>query len=111
VASTADLLAAIEDSNATVITAIRRAGGLLGDVLATVVNFANPDAVLLGGALAGCEAFVAAARGALYERCLPLATRQLRIDTVLGGADAGLLGAGSLALESVLDQALRGESR
>jgi predicted NBD/HSP70 family sugar kinase len=111
VASTADLLAATEDSNATVITAIRRAGGLLGDVLATVVNFANPDAVLLGGALAGCEAFVAAARGALYERCLPLATRQLRIDTVLGGADAGLLGAGSLALESVLDQALRGESR
>ncbi|MEV6605237.1 ROK family transcriptional regulator [Kutzneria sp. NPDC051319] len=111
VASTADVLAASEDANATVITAIRRAGGLLGEVLATVVNFANPDAVLLGGALAGAEAFVAAARGALYERCLPLATRRLRIDTVLGGVDAGLLGAGSLALESVLDEALRGESR
>ncbi|EWM11368.1 ROK family protein [Kutzneria sp. 744] len=110
-ASTADVLAASEDANATVITAIRRAGGLLGEVLATVVNFANPDAVLLGGALAGAEAFVAAARGALYERCLPLATRRLRIDTVLGGVDAGLLGAGSLALESVLDEALRGESR
>ena len=109
VLSTSDLLAATED--VTVITAVRRAGGLLGEVLATVVNFANPDAVLLGGALAGCEAFVAGARGALYERCLPLATRRLRIDTVFGGADAGLLGAGSLALESVLDGALRGESR
>lgn len=93
------------------ITAVRRAGGLLGEVLATVVNFANPDAVLLGGALAGSEPFVAAVRGALYERCLPLTTRRLRIDTVLGGADSGLLGAGSLALESVLDEAIRGEPR
>lgn len=111
VASTADVLAATEDANATVITAVRRAGGLLGEVLATVVNFANPDAVLLGGALAGSEPFVAAVRGALYERCLPLATRRLRIDTVLGGADSGLLGAGSLALESVLDEVLREEGR
>ena len=111
VASTADVLAATEDANATVITAVRRAGGLLGEVLATVVNFANPDAVLLGGALAGSEPFVAAVRGALYERCLPLATRRLRIDTVLGGADSGLLGAGSLALESVLDEAIREERR
>ena len=111
VGSTADVLAATEDANATVITAVRRAGGLLGEVLATVVNFANPDAVLLGGALAGSEPFVAAVRGALYERCLPLATRRLRIDTVLGGADSGLLGAGSLALESVLDEVLREERR
>ncbi|MFC0436084.1 ROK family transcriptional regulator [Kutzneria buriramensis] len=110
-ASTADVLAATEDADARVITAVRRAGGLLGEVLATVVNFANPDGVLLGGALAGCEAFVAAVRGALYERCLPLATRRLRIDIVYGGADSGLLGAGSLAMESVLDEAIREEAR
>src|SRR5882757_3352919 len=101
--STADVMAAAEDAHPTVTTAVRGAGLLLGEVLSTVVNFANPDAVLLGGALAGSEVYMAAVRGALYERCLPLATRQLRIERVADGADAGLLGAGTWALEQVFD--------
>ncbi|WP_279581237.1 ROK family protein [Fodinicola feengrottensis] len=104
-ADTAAVMAAAEDAEPTVTTAVRQAGLLVGEVLATVVNFANPDAVLLGGVLSGSEAFVAAVRGALYERCLPLATSALRIDRVRGGPDAGLVGAGVLALEAALEQA------
>lgn len=103
--SAAEVMALAEDGHPAVTTAVRRAGLLLGEVLATVINFANPDAVLLGGVLSGSEALVAAVRGALYERCLPLATRELRIDRVRSGADAGLIGAGVLALEDVFDEA------
>jgi predicted NBD/HSP70 family sugar kinase len=103
VANTADVMSAAEDAHPTVTTAVRTAGLLLGEVLATVVNFANPDAVLLGGLLAGSEVYMAAVRGALYERCLPLATRELRIERVPAGADAGLIGAGTWALERVFD--------
>jgi predicted NBD/HSP70 family sugar kinase len=108
VAGTAEVMAAAEHGHPTATTAVRRAGLQLGEVLANVVNFANPDAVLLGGALSGSEAFVAAVRGALYERCLPLATRELRIDRVRAGADAGLYGGGALALAEVFDEAVRG---
>lgn len=104
-ADTAAVMAAAEDAEPTVTTAVRRAGLQVGEVLATVVNFANPDAVLLGGVLSGSEAFVAAIRGALYERCLPLATSELRIDRVRSGADAGLVGAGVLALEEAFERA------
>ncbi|GAA4658414.1 MULTISPECIES: ROK family transcriptional regulator [Amycolatopsis] len=106
-ASAAEVMAAAENAHPEVTPAVRRAGLLLGEVLATVVNFANPDAVLLGGALSGAEAFVAAVRGALYERCLPLATRELRIDRVRTGADTALVGAGALTLEEVFDEAVR----
>ncbi|MBB4688947.1 ROK family transcriptional regulator [Amycolatopsis jiangsuensis] len=107
VESTAEVMATAEDGHPVATTAVRRAGLQLGEVLATVVNFSNPDEVLLGGALSGSEAFVAAVRGALYERCLPLATRELRIDRVRFGADAGLYGAGALALDEVFDRAIR----
>ncbi|GAA3586592.1 ROK family protein [Amycolatopsis ultiminotia] len=107
VETTAQVVATAEDGHPAATTAVRRAGLQLGEVLATVVNFGNPDEVLLGGALSGSEAFVAAVRGALYERCLPLATSELRIDRVRFGADAGLYGAGALALDEVFDQAIR----
>ncbi|MGW4485749.1 ROK family protein [Amycolatopsis sp. NPDC004368] len=107
VGSTAEVMATAEDGHPAATTAVRRAGLQLGEVLATVVNFGNPDEVLLGGALSGSEAFVAAVRGALYERCLPLATRELRIDRVRFGPDAGLYGAGALVLDEVFDEAIR----
>jgi predicted NBD/HSP70 family sugar kinase len=70
-------------------------------VLSTVVNFFNPHAVLLTGSLATIEPFVAAVRGALYERCLPMATQNLEVAVASAGAAAGALGAGQLALQAV----------
>ena len=63
--------------------------------------------MLLGGVLSGSEAFVAAVRGALYERCLPLATKELRIERVKAGANAGLYGASAIVLDEVFDEATR----
>ena len=111
VRDTTEVMSAAENGDPTVTTAVRLAGLHLGEVLATVVNFANPDAVLLGGVLSGSEAFVAAVRGALYERCLPLATRELRIERVRSGANSGLYGASAIVLDEVFDDAIRARTR
>ncbi|WFB07266.1 ROK family transcriptional regulator [Streptomyces sp. LX-29] len=97
----ADVLRLVADGEPNATTLVRRAGRDIGAVLSVVVNFFNPEAVILGGALAGAEPLVAAVRGALYERCLPMATRELSITAARGGADAGLLGAGRLALREL----------
>ncbi len=38
----------------------------------------------------------------VYERCLPLATRDLKIDATRAGPNAAILGAGSLLRDVVL---------
>ncbi|CAM5584500.1 ROK family protein OS=Streptomyces rimosus subsp. rimosus (strain ATCC / DSM 40260 / JCM 4667/ NRRL 2234) OX=1265868 GN=SRIM_035175 PE=3 SV=1 [Streptomyces rimosus subsp. rimosus] len=67
------------------------------------MNFFNPQAVVLGGALSAAEPLVAAVRGVLYERCLPMATSELSVVPGRGerGPDAGLLGAGHAALREL----------
>ncbi|QKW06105.1 ROK family transcriptional regulator [Streptomyces sp. NA04227] len=99
---TAALLDRISDGDPRATTLVRTAGRHIGSVLSVVVNFFNPQAVVLGGALATAEPLVAAVRGVLYERCLPLATAELDITTTLTGPDAGLLGAGLTALDQAL---------
>ncbi|MFC4913911.1 ROK family protein [Actinomadura gamaensis] len=79
--------------------AVRNAGRLIGDVLTALVNFFNPDALVIGGSLSNAEPLVATIRGAIYERCLPLATRNLEISTSRSGRDASILGAGHLLLD------------
>lgn len=67
-----------------------------------VVNFFNPQAVLLGGALGGSDPLLAAVRGTLYERALPLNTQELEIGTCRTGIDAGIIGAGLSGLQAAL---------
>ncbi|GAA0464217.1 ROK family transcriptional regulator [Streptomyces olivaceiscleroticus] len=98
--SAADILRLVEHCEPRATTLVRQAGRHIGAVLSVVVNFFNPEAVVLGGALSGAEPLVAAVRGVLYERCLPMATSELTITAASGGPDAGLTGAGLAALRS-----------
>ncbi|MGB8945625.1 MAG: ROK family protein, partial [Streptomyces sp.] len=102
VADTTELLRLVADGDPQATTLVRTAGRHIGTVLSVVVNFFNPQAVALGGVLATAEPLVAAVRGVLYERCLPLATADLEITTTVTGRDAGLLGAGLTALRQNL---------
>ncbi|NDZ99701.1 ROK family protein, partial [Streptomyces sp. SID10116] len=105
VSDTGDLLRLVADGDPQATTLVRTAGRHIGTVLSVVVNFFNPQAVALGGVLATAEPLVAAVRGVLYERCLPLATADLEITTTVTGVDAGLLGAGLTALSKHLPTA------
>jgi predicted NBD/HSP70 family sugar kinase len=98
VGSTADVVRLAHDGDPEVSALVRAAGGHLGAVLCTVVNFVNPGAVYLGGALSSVEPFVAAVRGRVYEGSHPIATGHLVIDATVTGPDAGVLGMGRLAV-------------
>ncbi|MEO3747483.1 ROK family transcriptional regulator [Plantactinospora sp. B5E13] len=94
--TTRDIMTAVGNADPTVVTMVRTAGGLLGVALSGLVNFLNPDAVVIGGALSSLDVYVAAARGMLYERCLPSMTQSLMIEASIAGPDAALVGLGHL---------------
>lgn len=105
VRDTGALLQLVADGDPQATTLVRTAGRHIGAVLSVVVNFFNPQTVAIGGILATAEPLVAAVRGVLYERCLPLASAELEITPTVTGRDAGLLGAGLTALRQHLTSA------
>ncbi|KIH96409.1 ROK family transcriptional regulator [Streptomonospora alba] len=82
---------------------VREAGRDIGDVLAGLVNFFNPEAIVMGGVLAQAhEPLLAGVREAIYQRSLPLATHRLTVIPTGTGEAGGALGAGRLAIDHVL---------
>ena len=68
-----------------------------------MVNLINPSVVVIGGRLADSgEHLLAGIREVVYRRSLPLATESLRIVSSRAGAEAGVLGAASMAITHVL---------
>ncbi len=84
---------------------LREAGVAIGGVLAGVLDFFNPQVLVLDGPLSRSAPLVAAIQGVVYERCLPLSTRGLEIAVSTAGADAGVRGLLALLLARVLDPA------
>ncbi|MFI2362505.1 ROK family protein [Promicromonospora sp. NPDC019610] len=105
VAGTADVLALVRDAEPVATTLTRTAGRHLGAALCTVVNFFNPGAVYLGGALSTLEPFVSAIRSQIYEGAHPLMTRDLVIAPSGLGADANLVGVGRLLEDALVPHA------
>lgn len=101
---TSDILRLVQNGEPHATTLVRQAGRHIGAVLSVVVNFFNPEAVVLGGALSRAEPLVAAVRGVLYEQCLPMATSDLSIVASSCGPDVGLLGVGHAALRELSAQ-------
>ncbi|MCZ9883274.1 ROK family transcriptional regulator [Arthrobacter sp. B2a2-09] len=97
-----DVVLQVNNGDPHTTTRVRTAGRILGQTLSIVVNFVNPDVVVLGGGLSQLEPYVAAVRSQLYESCHPLATKNIVIEASLAGSQAGLLGAGQLCLRTVL---------
>ncbi|MCP8896935.1 ROK family transcriptional regulator [Shinella daejeonensis] len=82
---------------------IARAGALIGQMLASVVNFFNPSHVFLGGGVADLGPLLfAAIRQRVHRRSPALSIRHLEISALPFVADAGLIGAGVLAIRESL---------
>jgi predicted NBD/HSP70 family sugar kinase len=103
VTDAAGVLALARDAEPVSARMLRDAGRSTGEVLATIVNFFNPDTLVLGGSLSRAEPYVASLRSTLYERCLPLATDSLRVVTTTTGRLAGVIGGAQLMLEHLFD--------
>jgi predicted NBD/HSP70 family sugar kinase len=82
---------------------VRLAAQRIGEVLASLVSFYNPDTIVLGGSIASLhDDLLADIRAAVYRRALPLATRTVAIETTLLGRRAGIEGARRRAVHHLL---------
>lgn len=82
---------------------VQRAGSLIGQMLASIVNFFNPSHVFIGGGITRIgPLFLAAVRQSVYQRSLALSTRHLEIQYTPLEGQGGLIGAGVLAMQQTL---------
>ena len=101
--NTRDVVQLAHTGDARALRAVREAGQHIGEVLASLVNFYNPHTIVIGGALAELrDELLAAIRGVIYQRALPLATRKLDVMALPPGQHAAVIGAVMLARQEAL---------
>ncbi|HEY3476969.1 MAG TPA: ROK family transcriptional regulator [Anaerolineales bacterium] len=95
-----DANAACREGDQAALDIIRDSGQMIGDVLASLVNFFNPSHIFVGGGITNFgNHLLVAIRRAVLHRSLPLATTHLSIKFSRMGSNAGVMGAISLALD------------
>lgn len=98
-----DVVRLVAQAEPRAIAAVRDGGRRLGEALASVVSVLAPTAIVVGGEMAEArEPLLAGIRETIYQRSLPLATRELQITTSRLGRRAGLVGAAAMATEHAL---------
>jgi glucokinase-like ROK family protein len=94
------------EGDITCIKLIRDGGRRVGGVLASLVSFANPSMIVIGGGLAQLgHILLAEIRSVVYRRSLPLATGNLPVVLSELGPRAGVTGAAVLASDVAFEQA------
>jgi predicted NBD/HSP70 family sugar kinase len=117
VATGSEVVELVMSGNIQALRLVREAGRVVGEVLAGLVNFFNPEVIVIGGVLSAVhDHLLAGVREVIYRRSLPLATHHLEIAPSRTGADAAALGAGILAINHYLspghiDRVLAGDAR
>jgi len=91
---------AAREGDALAIEVIRESGQFVGDVLAGLVNFYNPEMIVIGGGVSNLgNLLLSSMRQTVLNRSTPLATRDLHIVFSEIGPDAGVIGAVNLAMD------------
>ena len=99
-----DVVALVRAGNPAAARLVRTAGELIGEVLASTVNFFNPEVVVIGGDMAHAhEQLFAGIRTVVYQRSLPLATRHMELVPSQLDDRAGIFGAAMMAVEAAMD--------
>ncbi|MFI7276930.1 ROK family protein [Streptomyces sp. NPDC049879] len=101
--TSADVAALARAGSLPAVALVRGAGRAIGEVLATAVSFFNPSVIVIGGGLSQAgEHLIAGVREVVYQRSLPLATRELDIVQSLAGDRAAVRGAAFMVIERAL---------
>ncbi len=97
---TEDVGDAAREGDALAIEVIRESGQYIGDVLAGLVNFFNPEMIVIGGGVRNLgNLLLSSIRQTVLHRSTSLATRDLHIVFSETGPDAGVIGAVNLAMD------------
>jgi predicted NBD/HSP70 family sugar kinase len=98
-----DVVALVREGNLLASQIVRQAGRDIGEVLNMCVSILNPSVIVIGGSMAEVsDQLIAGMREVVYSRSTPLATQHLSIVPARTGADAGVIGAGIMAIDYVL---------
>ena len=97
-----DVGVAAREGDTLSIEIIRETGQMVGEVLASLVNFYNPAMIVIGGGVSKLgDILLSSIRQAVLNRSLPLATRNLDLVFSAIGTDAGIIGAINLAMDYI----------
>ena len=97
-----DVVRLVRSGEHVAIHAVRRAGRVIGEALASIVNLLNPTLIVVGGDMAGAgEQLLAGIREVIYQRSTALATHVLEIRPSKLGDHAGVIGAAMMALSLI----------
>ena len=105
-ANARDVIELVDKQKPEAIMLLRKAGRVIGEAVSDIVSVLNPAAIVIGGTLArGGDFLLLGIRELVYQRCLPLATRELTIMTVASPEHSAVLGAARLALDDLFSPA------
>jgi predicted NBD/HSP70 family sugar kinase len=98
-----ELMAALRVNEKTTVRLVRAAASQVGEVVANLVHFFNPARIVVGGGLTiPSDDMLAGIRAVVYQRALPLATRNLVIGYPTLGEWSGTSGGLVLGIEHAL---------
>ncbi|AGZ41707.1 ROK family transcriptional regulator [Actinoplanes friuliensis] len=99
-----DVADRVRRGDSEAVAGLRNAGRIMGESVAFATSLLNPDVIVIGGMLGTTgDHLLAGIRQVVYQRSLPLATRQLRIVPTKFKSRAGIAGAGYLVRDHVLN--------
>jgi predicted NBD/HSP70 family sugar kinase len=95
----------VHDGDPQAVRVVREAAALLGEVAATLVHVLNPARIALGGPITrSSDDLLAGIRSVVYQRALPLATRNLTIAHSVTGELSVVVGAAAFGIEKILSR-------
>lgn len=90
------------DGDQAALDALALIGTRLGVAIASFVNIFNPEVVVIGGGVIGAGEFLLGpARAEVARRALPPSRELVEIRAARFGVEAGMIGAGALALDAL----------
>jgi len=103
VTSARDVVDVIRRGDPDAVALVRAAGRMLGEAVAFATSLLNPAVIVVGGELAKAgDQLMAGVRELVYQRSLPLATKNLVITLSSLDDEAGVLGAALLVSDALL---------
>jgi glucokinase-like ROK family protein len=97
-----DVASAASHGDPVAVELIMDAGQVIGRTLASLVNFINPSLIVIGGGVSRSgDSFLARVRQALYERSLPLATRDLLVQRSALESTGGVIGLATMVADEL----------
>lgn len=102
--SARDVSATIQRGDSEAMALIREAGRVVGQAVAFATSLLNPAVIVVGGELARAgDHLVAGIRELVYQKSLPLATKDLVITLSSLDTSAGVVGAALLVADALVD--------